>query len=67
MIVQCADCKNWYDDEFRLTYCPHAAFAANDGTNHFHIHTDAYLSADAPEDAPPGTDGLNFPNSGIPL
>ena len=50
MIRKCDTCPMYYDDEYRLTYCPHDAFAANDGKNNFAVHEDAYLSAEAPAD-----------------
>lgn len=31
----CGLCKCNYDDEFRLTACPHPLFMGNDGHNHF--------------------------------
>ena len=43
MIVQCTLCDCYYDDEFRLTFCPHDTFAANDGNNNFAYHDDSYL------------------------
>lgn len=49
MIVQCAKCKKYFDDEFRFTFCPHEAFAANDGKNNFHVHEDSYLSDRKPK------------------
>lgn len=48
MIVQCADCKKYFDDTYRMTYCPHEVFLANDGSNKFRYNWDAYLSSDAP-------------------
>lgn len=48
MIVHCNQCTMWFDDEFRSTLCPHAAFPANDGNNNFQVHEDAYLSKDPP-------------------
>lgn len=44
MIVQCDKCSKYFDDEFRLTFCPHNAFAANDGKNNFKVYSDSYLS-----------------------
>ena len=44
MIVYCQKCRRRFDDEFRLTYCPHDAFLANDGKNNFRVHHDAFLS-----------------------
>lgn len=49
MIVHCETCKMWFEDVFRSTECPHAAFPANDGRNNFRVHEDAYLSGEAPE------------------
>lgn len=43
MIVQCEICKRRFDDEFRLTYCPHDTFAANDGENNFAHRENSYL------------------------
>jgi hypothetical protein len=48
MIRDCFWCKNFYDDEFRSTICPHSAFPANDGHNNFRVHDESYLS-----DSPP--------------
>jgi len=48
MIRKCPTCPMYYDDEYRLTLCPHDAFPANDGANNFAVHEDAYLSAGAP-------------------
>lgn len=44
MIVYCNKCKKYYDDEFRLTYCPHQVFPANDGKNNFEWKYDSYIS-----------------------
>lgn len=44
MIIQCEECKLYYDDEFRKTICPHKAFLANDGQNNFKIYEESYLS-----------------------
>ena len=49
MIVQCDSCKRYFDNEFRLTYCPHDTFAANDGENNFAHHSESYLSSEAPK------------------
>ena len=49
MIVQCDSCKRYFDNEFRLTYCPHDTFAANDGKNNFAHHPESYLSSEAPK------------------
>jgi len=43
MIVTCKKCGSRFDDEFRLTFCPHETFAANDGQNNFRHHPEAYL------------------------
>lgn len=48
MIVHCNQCTMWFDDEFRNTTCPHAAFLANDGQNNFKVHDDAYLNKEPP-------------------
>ena len=48
MVVQCSDCKKWFEDVYRSTICPHDAFLANDGQNNFSVHDDAYLSNVAP-------------------
>ena len=48
MIVRCEKCRKYFDDEFRLTYCPHDTFPANDGHNHFEHHRDSYLDDEAP-------------------
>ena len=49
MIVRCQECEVYFDDEFRSTLCPHAAFPANDGENNFAVHKDAYLSEVPPK------------------
>ena len=41
MRVTCHKCGSSYDDQFRLTYCPHDTFAANDGSNNFRHHTES--------------------------
>lgn len=43
MIVLCPTCSWTFDDQFRLTYCPHDTFAANDGMNNHAHHPDAHL------------------------
>lgn len=48
MIVHCEECNLNYDDEFRLTYCPHETFLANDGKNNFSHHRDSYRSPMGP-------------------
>ncbi len=48
MVVKCLSCGLWFEDVYRNTVCPHAAFPANDGENNFAVHDDAYLSADEP-------------------
>ena len=54
MVVFCKTCNMFYDDEFRLTFCPHDAFLANDWPQKkFSIHHDAYLSEQAPILLPP--------------
>lgn len=45
MIVQCGKCNLYLDDEFRTTVCPHKAFNANDGANHFRVVEESYLGA----------------------
>ena len=44
MIVTCGTCKTRYDDEFRLTFCPHETFEANDGRNNFAHHPESHIS-----------------------
>jgi len=44
MITRCDVCLMYFEDVYRSTICPHAAFAANDGDNYFSVHDDAYLS-----------------------
>ena len=44
MTVRCSTCGRYFDDEFRLTYCPHDTFAANDGNNNFAHHPEALLT-----------------------
>lgn len=39
--VACLRCMKTYDDTFRLTYCPHETFAANDGKNKFRHHKES--------------------------
>lgn len=48
MIVQCALCSPYFDDEFRWTICPHETFLANNGSNSFAHHPESYLSEFAP-------------------
>jgi len=48
MILKCNTCNKWFEDTYRFTFCPHRAFAANDGHNNFKVHDDAYLSAAPP-------------------
>lgn len=48
MVRQCEKCKKWFEDVFRLTFCPHDTFLANDGNNNFFVHEDAYLSDKEP-------------------
>lgn len=48
MIVQCENCKVWFEDVYRSYVCPHRAFPANDGQNNFQVHEDSYLSTQAP-------------------
>ena len=43
MIVRCETCHWTFEDEYRLTICPHPAFRANDGHNNFAVHEDAHL------------------------
>lgn len=43
MKVFCLDCGSMYDDEFRLTYCPHDTFLANDGQNNFAHHPESLI------------------------
>ena len=40
--------QEWYDDEWRITICPHDTFLANDGENNFLRNAEAYLSKTAP-------------------
>lgn len=49
MIVQCSTCAMYFDDAYRLTYCPHDTFAANDGSNNFAHYYDSYYFHIAPE------------------
>ncbi len=58
MIVQCKICRMYLEDEFRSVLCPHTAFAANDGSNNFSVHDDAYLSDRPPKEYIP--DGYYF-------
>ena len=44
MIVECETCKKHFDDEFRVTYCPHHTFSANDGRNNFKHYPGSYIS-----------------------
>lgn len=43
MVVECEKCKLFYDDEFRITTCPHDTFLANDGENNFKHYPESYL------------------------
>lgn len=43
MIVSCDKCRARFDDEYRLTVCPHHTFAANDGNNNFSHHPESYI------------------------
>ncbi len=43
MIVLCASCLSEFEDQYRLTICPHNTFFANDGHNRFQHHPDAHL------------------------
>ena len=47
LILRCPACLRYFDDEFRIVYCPHDTFPANDGRNTFAHHPEAYL-ADIP-------------------
>lgn len=48
MVVTCTHgCGRKFDDEYRTTLCPHDAFLANDGKNHFAVHHDSYLEPTA--------------------
>ena len=62
MIAQCDSCKRYFDNEFRLTYCPHGTFAANDGNNNFVHHPESYLS-EVPKRAQEVTDDGGLANS----
>lgn len=48
MIVQCTECKMYYDDEFRDTGCQHNTFSANDGWNNFKHHPESWYAAFKP-------------------
>jgi len=48
MIVQCESCWQYFDDEFRLTLCPHATFLVNNGHNLFAHYPESYLSLEPP-------------------
>lgn len=43
MIVVCETCQRKYDDEFRLTSCPHDTFFANDGNNNFRHYPESFI------------------------
>lgn len=43
MITECSECGVRYDDQFRLTICPHNTFAANDGLNNFKHHPESFI------------------------
>jgi hypothetical protein len=43
MIVTCTKCGAGFDDAYRWTVCPHETFPANDGSNNFRHHPEAYL------------------------
>lgn len=44
MIIKCLKCKKCFDDQFRVTDCPHDTFMANDGQNNFRHYHESYLS-----------------------
>ncbi len=48
MIVNCALCNKFFEDEYRSVLCPHNPFLANDGQNNFAIHPTSYLSDKPP-------------------
>lgn len=51
MNVHCSTCGAVFDDTYRLTFCPHDTFAANDGHNRFAHHPESTLWAPpAPDD-----------------
>lgn len=58
MIVSCEKCGASFEDEYRSTICPHSAFPANDGSNNFKVHEDAYFSAIKSQ--PDGFDELGY-------
>lgn len=60
MIKKCLTCAVYYDDEYRLTICPHEAFLANDGTNNFTVHEDSYLSCQPPSEIKQLTDIIDL-------
>ncbi len=65
MIMLCATCKMYFDDEFRDTGCPHAAFPANDGKNNLTINPNAYLSPCAPLSGPSKSQGTGDKLTGL--
>lgn len=48
MIIHCATCFYFYDDEFRNTGCPHTTFMANDGQNNFKEYSESWYSVNEP-------------------
>ena len=48
MIIQCNKCKMYYDDQFRLTICPHNTFSANDGWNYFRHYPESWYHVQPP-------------------
>lgn len=48
MISRCTECGKYFEDEYRSWVCPHDAFPANDGSNHFEVHNESYLSEQSP-------------------
>ncbi len=43
MNITCPTCQAIFDDQYRLTLCPHDTFAANDGNNNFQHHPESTL------------------------
>ena len=50
MIIQCEKCIMYYDDQFRLTICPHNTFNANDGQNNFRHYPESWHHVQMPSE-----------------
>lgn len=59
MIIKCSNCPKFYDDQFRLTICPHNTFSANDGWNNFGYYPASWLADYEPRKTIPVIDKSN--------